>query len=152
MSYAIKVIWANGEEEYAKQGTEIARFANRAEAKEMADFMKMGMDDGELQSVNVIPFPAPGGPETLCPNCDPGDVDFGISKAGCDHSREINEEVDILETGLREFLTESAGEEPAALPLLLNEDGTINREKTLALPCYEGFEIRRLRKPASPEG
>ena len=32
----------------------------------------------------------------------------------------------------------SEGQEPA-IPLFKNGDGSINREKTLALPCYSGF-------------
>jgi hypothetical protein len=55
--FAIKVIWADGEEEYVKQGTETARFTSRARAKEQAEFMKMGMDDDEVQSINVVPYP-----------------------------------------------------------------------------------------------
>lgn len=45
--FAIKVIWADGEEEYVKQGTgtETARFTSRARAEEQAEFMKMGMDE-----------------------------------------------------------------------------------------------------------
>lgn len=57
MKYAIKVIWANGLEEYVKQGVETALFGTRAEAKEKADFFRMGMDYGECQSINVVPFP-----------------------------------------------------------------------------------------------
>lgn len=57
MKFAIKVIWADGSEEYVKQGAETAQFSTRAKAIEKADFFKMGMDDGECQSINVVPYP-----------------------------------------------------------------------------------------------
>lgn len=47
--------------------------------------------------------------------------------------------MDELEVKLKAFLTAVEGEEPAAVPVMENDDGTINREKTLALPCYDGF-------------
>jgi len=52
--YAIKVIWDDGEEELLCKGItdEPARFATRRKAQEMAEFMKVGMD--EVQSVNVV--------------------------------------------------------------------------------------------------
>lgn len=56
-NYAIKVIWADGEEEYLKQGNKPATYFNRAEAKEQVEFMRMGMDDGECQSINIVPYP-----------------------------------------------------------------------------------------------
>lgn len=59
MAFAIKVIWMDGEEEYVKAGTGTtpARFFNRKAAEEQADFMEMGMDDDEYQSINVVPYP-----------------------------------------------------------------------------------------------
>lgn len=63
--WAILVIWDDGSEEYLKQGVsasaQIARFNNRANAIEQAKFMKMGMDDCECQSINVVPYPQAGG-------------------------------------------------------------------------------------------
>lgn len=58
-NYAIKVIWANGEEEFVKQGLgdTPALFHSRMRAGEQADFMRMGMDDDECQSINVVPYP-----------------------------------------------------------------------------------------------
>jgi hypothetical protein len=55
--FAIKVIWLDGEEEYLKEGSNVARFANRERAEAQRDFMKEGMED-EVQSINVVPYPA----------------------------------------------------------------------------------------------
>jgi hypothetical protein len=44
-----------------------------------------------------------------------------------------------FEHELKAYLAQySEGQEPA-VPVMLNDDGTINREKTLALECYLGF-------------
>lgn len=62
-AFAVLVIWKGGEREYLKegeQGGEPARFANRKSAKEMRDFMLVGMSE-DVQSVNVVPYPAPQG-------------------------------------------------------------------------------------------
>lgn len=63
--YAIKVVWADGDEEYLKLGQSRvpAVFPNRQRAKEQADFMLMGMDQGECQSINVVPYPKKGSKE-----------------------------------------------------------------------------------------
>lgn len=60
MKFAIKVVWADGEEEYLKlgQSTTPAPYTSRQRAKEQVEFMRMGMDDGECQSINVVPYPA----------------------------------------------------------------------------------------------
>jgi hypothetical protein len=62
--WAIVVIWSDGKEEYLKQGVssaaQIARFASRAAACYEAEFMKIGMDEGEYQSVNIVPYPSSG--------------------------------------------------------------------------------------------
>jgi len=70
MTFAIKVIWNNGEEELLKQGlsSTVASFNSQQDAKEWADFMKMGMDAAEIQSINIIPYPmlkaaAPSAPQ-----------------------------------------------------------------------------------------
>jgi hypothetical protein len=57
--FAIKVIWADGNEEYLKQGmgSSVAQFNSQRDAKEQADFMKMGMDADEIQSINIVPYP-----------------------------------------------------------------------------------------------
>ncbi len=57
--FAIKVVWADGEEEYLKQGTSNtpARFFSKKDAREQIEFMRMGMDDGECQSINVVLYP-----------------------------------------------------------------------------------------------
>lgn len=47
--------------------------------------------------------------------------------------------MDELEVKSKAFLAAGEGEEPAAMPVMENDDGTINREKTLALACYDGF-------------
>lgn len=39
---------------------------------------------------------------------------------------------------LREFL------KGAATPYYTKSDGSIDREKTLALPCYEGFKVSQV--------
>jgi len=59
--FAVLVVWNDGDEEYLKDGmsTKPARFTSRQQAKEQADFMKMGMDD-ECQSINVVPYPRRG--------------------------------------------------------------------------------------------
>lgn len=56
MSWAIKVIWDDGEDEYLKQGSRVAVFPSRERAQEMRDFMMEGMSD-ECQSINVVPAP-----------------------------------------------------------------------------------------------
>lgn len=57
-TFAIKVIWNDGEEEYLKEGyrgLHPARFTT-CEAAEQVEFMKIGMED-ECQSINVVPYP-----------------------------------------------------------------------------------------------
>jgi gluconate kinase len=56
--FAVKVIWLDGDEEYLHEGMSerTARFFTEREAKEQAEFMKMGMSD-ECQSINVVPYP-----------------------------------------------------------------------------------------------
>jgi hypothetical protein len=58
MSFAIKVIDEDGEEEYLCEGMgdTPAKYPSRHAAQEMVDFMKIGMD-GEVQSINVVPYP-----------------------------------------------------------------------------------------------
>jgi hypothetical protein len=58
MSWAILVVWNDGEEEYLHEGlgTQAARFSSRIEAQRQADFMKIGMSD-ETQSISVVRFP-----------------------------------------------------------------------------------------------
>lgn len=41
---------------------------------------------------------------------------------------------------LRDFLRKDPQVDPW-VPVLLNPDGSINRDKTLGLPLYEGFEL-----------
>lgn len=56
--YAIKVIWTNGEEELLKKWptNRPARFSSIKKAVEQANFMLMGMDAEEYQSINVVPW------------------------------------------------------------------------------------------------
>lgn len=45
-----------------------------------------------------------------------------------------------FEQQLQDYLSQfSEGIEPT-VPLFKNDDGTIDREKTLALPCFQGFK------------
>lgn len=61
MKYAIKVIWQGGTEDYVKEGLGpdacVATFANRREANRQRDFMAMGFDEDEIQSINVVEAP-----------------------------------------------------------------------------------------------
>jgi len=59
---AIKVIWADGEEEFLKEGGSHTPFAysSRKKAEEQVEFMKIGMDKDEFQSINVVPYPMHG--------------------------------------------------------------------------------------------
>lgn len=67
MRYAIKVIWADGEEEYLSEdvGTRPAVFASKASAERQVEFMRMGMGalDG-AQSINVVRAPRDRGPQS----------------------------------------------------------------------------------------
>lgn len=47
-----------------------------------------------------------------------------------------------FEKQLHDYLARFSEGQPAAVPLMLNDDGTIHREKTLGLVCYSGFELR----------
>lgn len=58
--YAILVTYANGDEEYVNQGLgeTPARFFNRREAKELSDFLKIGMDgDPDVDDIAIVPYP-----------------------------------------------------------------------------------------------
>jgi hypothetical protein len=63
--FAIKVIWNDGEEEFIKEGigSTPARFSSRSKAEEQVDFMWMGMDNGDCQSINIVPYPQKAGPQ-----------------------------------------------------------------------------------------
>ncbi len=51
-----------------------------------------------------------------------------------------------FEKQLRDYLARfSEGQEPT-VPLMINDDGTINREKTLGLVCYSDFELPKQSK------
>lgn len=60
VSYAIKVIWPDGAEEFLKEGPvdsgEIASFASPERADEQRIFMMEGMAE-DVQSINVVPHP-----------------------------------------------------------------------------------------------
>lgn len=58
--FAIKVIWANGDEDYLAlgQSNRPVYFSSRKRAKEKADFIRLGMDDDEYQSINIVPYPS----------------------------------------------------------------------------------------------
>lgn len=64
MRFAIKVVWADGEEEYLVRGLcsngPIALFPNREEAERQREFLAQGFDQGETQGVFVVPAPAQG--------------------------------------------------------------------------------------------
>jgi len=51
-----------------------------------------------------------------------------------------------FEKQLRNYLARfSEGQEPT-VPLMINDDGTINHEKTLGLVCYSDFELPKQSK------
>lgn len=58
--WAVLVIWPDGEQEYARVGATpggpIATFSKR-EAKARADFLRAGLEEDEVQSVNVVREP-----------------------------------------------------------------------------------------------
>lgn len=56
--WALLVVWRDGTEEYVKEGlgTSVAQFT-RAEAVAQKDFLMMGMDQNECQSINVVRAP-----------------------------------------------------------------------------------------------
>lgn len=41
---------------------------------------------------------------------------------------------------LTAYLAQFSEGQPPAVPLFKNDDGSIDREKTLALPCYANFQ------------
>ncbi len=63
MSYAILVVWKDGNEEYLKEGysDKPAIFLSKSSAKEQAEFMYMGMEE-EVQSINVVSRRSPPRP------------------------------------------------------------------------------------------
>jgi hypothetical protein len=57
-NFAILVVWADGTEEYLKEGVETARFTSRERAEKQRDFMKIGMDgDEDVESISVVKYP-----------------------------------------------------------------------------------------------
>jgi hypothetical protein len=48
---------------------------------------------------------------------------------------------DIFLARLAAYLGQSADGPKPETPVFRNEDGSINREKTLALPCYWNFKL-----------
>lgn len=70
MSYTIKVVWADGEEEYVKSGAacsmihsgsgstspdeSVQVFHSKRAADEMREFMIQGMDPDDFQSIDVV--------------------------------------------------------------------------------------------------
>jgi hypothetical protein len=60
--YAIKMIDANGEEDWVCVGfsDRIAIFPSQARAQEQADFIEMGLDEGERLYVVKAPRRGPG--------------------------------------------------------------------------------------------
>ena len=51
-----------------------------------------------------------------------------------------------FEKQLRDYLARfSEGQEPT-VPLMINDDGTINQEKTLGLVCYSDLELPKQSK------
>lgn len=60
MAYAVKIIWRNGAEAFVNMnpgGYIPARFSSRAKAQEMAESFQMGLDQDEVQSINVVEYP-----------------------------------------------------------------------------------------------
>ena len=50
MRYAVKVIFEDGREEFLRGGVDhgpVARFSSLTRAKRMAEFIQMGLDEGE---------------------------------------------------------------------------------------------------------
>lgn len=64
MKYAIKVVWPDGTEEFVKEGSRhdgrVAVFGIR-EARRHRDFMALGFDEDEIQSINIVEAPAGSG-------------------------------------------------------------------------------------------
>lgn len=60
MPFAILVVWTNGEEGYLMEGNRIATFHSRSRADEQVDFMRMGMDLDDVQSISVVTRPGRG--------------------------------------------------------------------------------------------
>lgn len=56
--FAIRVTWASGVDEYVKEGRQPARFNSRQAAQEQLEFIRMGLDDDEIQAIVVVPYPA----------------------------------------------------------------------------------------------
>jgi hypothetical protein len=46
---------------------------------------------------------------------------------------------------LTAFVAQFSQGAPSALPLFINADGSLDRHKTLALPCYAGFCLEERR-------
>jgi hypothetical protein len=57
MTWAIKMVDSDGEEDWVCTGfsNEIALFPSKARAQQQADFMEMGLDDGERLYVVKAP-------------------------------------------------------------------------------------------------
>lgn len=53
--YAVLVIWSEGEEEYLREGDQVAQFRTPRQALELVKFMRQGMDG--VQSINVVRYP-----------------------------------------------------------------------------------------------
>lgn len=56
--YRIQVVWADGEVEYvANAAGQTAEFRSKADAQYWAEGFRMGMDQGDVQSVSVVLVP-----------------------------------------------------------------------------------------------
>ena len=53
--WKILIVWLNGEREFVKEGSAVKVFLTRRAAQEMAEFMRMGFDKDDVQSINVVP-------------------------------------------------------------------------------------------------
>ena len=51
--YKVQIVWSDGDVEIVQEGLRDAVFSTKAEAEENAEFMRMGLDEGEA-IVNVI--------------------------------------------------------------------------------------------------
>lgn len=57
MNWSVLVVWANGTQEYVTTNNDEIAMVSKRTAKELAASFRMGFDEGEIQSINVVPAP-----------------------------------------------------------------------------------------------
>lgn len=55
--WSVLVVWKSGTQEYVTDTAGAVARLSKREARELADSFRMGMDEGETQSINVVPAP-----------------------------------------------------------------------------------------------